>query len=125
LKDSPPSIVVGTPGRILALARRGHLNMEKVKFFVMDECDKMLDKMDMRSDIQSIFKLTPREKQVMQFSATMNKEIRAVSRKFVRNQVEIFIDDEAKLTLHGLQQYYDKVDENSKTKRLIELMDAL
>jgi ATP-dependent RNA helicase UAP56/SUB2 len=61
----------------------------------------------------------------MMFSATMNKEVRNTARKFVRNQVEIFIDDEAKLTLHGLLQYYDRVDEAQKTKRLIELMDAL
>jgi superfamily II DNA/RNA helicase len=40
---NPPSIIVGTPGRILALARRNNLKLDKVKFFVMDECDKMLE----------------------------------------------------------------------------------
>lgn len=122
---TPPTIIVGTPGRILALARKGNLKLENIKHFVMDECDKMLDQLDMRSDVQHIFRLTPHNKQVMMFSATMNKEIRNVFRKFVQNQVEIFIDDETKLTLHGLQQYYVRLTENEKNKRLIDLLDAL
>jgi len=79
----------------------------------------------MRSDVQHIFRMTPHEKQVMMFSATMNKEIRNVFRKFAQNQVEIFIDDETKLTLHGLQQYYVRLAENEKNRRLIDLLDAL
>jgi len=59
------------------------------------------------------------------FSATMNKEIRNVFRKFAQNQVEIFIDDETKLTLHGLQQFYVRLAENEKNRRLIDLLDAL
>mmetsp|Transcript_9490 Transcript_9490/g.14136 ORF Transcript_9490/g.14136 Transcript_9490/m.14136 type:complete len:430 (+) Transcript_9490:2-1291(+) len=120
-----PTIIVGTPGRVLALANKEHLKLNKVKFFVIDECDKVLDQADMRSDVQKIFKMTPHQKQVMLFSATMNKEIRNVFRKFVQNQVEIFIDDETKLTLHGLQQYYVRLAENEKTRRLIDLLDAL
>ncbi len=51
LKTTPPSIIVGTPGRILALAKRGALKLDKIKFFVMDECDKMLEQVDMRSEV--------------------------------------------------------------------------
>lgn len=61
------------------------MKLDKIKYFVMDECDKMLEQVDMRSEVQNIFKLTPREKQVMMFSATMNKEVRNTCRKFVRN----------------------------------------
>lgn len=42
LKNNCPHIVVGTPGRTLALARSGALNLKKIKFFVLDECDKMI-----------------------------------------------------------------------------------
>ena len=48
LKKSPPTIIVGTPGRILALVRGQHLKMENLKHFVLDECDKMLSELDMR-----------------------------------------------------------------------------
>lgn len=122
---TPPHIIVGTPGRILSLAKKGALKLDKVKKFIMDECDKMLEEIDMRSDVQDIFKMTPHEKQVLLFSATMNKDIRGVFRKFVRNQVEIFIDDESKLRLDGLQQYYLEIPENEKNRKLIDLLDAL
>jgi ATP-dependent RNA helicase UAP56/SUB2 len=122
---NPPPIIVGTAGRISALVRRGDLKLDKLKFFIMDECDKMLEQLDMRSEVQSIFRLTPHEKQVMMFSATMNTEVRNVARLFVQNPVEIYIDDETKLTLHGLQQYYVRLNDAEKTKRLIDLLDAL
>ena len=48
LKTKPPTIVVGTPGRILALARGKHLDMSNMKHFVLDECDQMLEQLDMR-----------------------------------------------------------------------------
>uniref|UniRef100_A0A8C3P2P2 RNA helicase n=1 Tax=Chrysemys picta bellii TaxID=8478 RepID=A0A8C3P2P2_CHRPI len=106
LKKNCPHIVVGTPGRILALVRNKSLNLRSVKHFVLDECDKMLEQLDMRRDVQEIFRLTPHEKQCMMFSATLSKEIRPVCRKFMQDPMEVFVDDETKLTLHGLQQYY-------------------
>ena len=45
LKTDCPHIVVGTPGRILALARDKSLNLKQIKHFVLDECDKMLDQL--------------------------------------------------------------------------------
>merc|ERR1712107_976727 len=63
-----PHIVVGTPGRILALIRSKKLPLKNLKHFVLDECDKMLEQLDMRRDVQEIFRATPHEKQVMMFS---------------------------------------------------------
>jgi ATP-dependent RNA helicase UAP56/SUB2 len=57
----------------------------------------------MRSDVQTIFKATPHQKQVMMFSATMSPDVKNICRKFMKNQFEIFIDNEGKLTLHGLK----------------------
>merc|ERR1719163_2266103 len=59
------------------------------------------------------------------FSATLSKEIRPVCRKFMQDPMEIFIDDEAKLTLHGLQQYYVKLSESEKNRKLNDLLDNL
>ena len=85
----------------------------------------MLEKLDMRRDVQLIFKATPHEKQVMMFSATLSKEIRPVCRKFTQHPIEIYVDDESKLTLHGLQQYYVKLSEQQKNRKLNDLLDAL
>ncbi|CAG2102248.1 unnamed protein product [Medioppia subpectinata] len=85
LRTSPPHIVVGTPGRILALVRGKKLNLKHIKHFILDECDKMLEQLDMRRDVQEIFKATPHEKQVMMFSATLSKDIRPVCKKFMQD----------------------------------------
>jgi len=109
----------------LALARSKVLNLKHIKFFILDECDKMIGDLDMRRDVQEIFRMTPHEKQVMMFSATLPKELRGVCKKFMQDPMEVYVDDEAKLTLHGLQQYYVKLKENEKNKKLFELLDLL
>ncbi|KAI5426345.1 hypothetical protein KIW84_031956 [Lathyrus oleraceus] len=114
LKNECPQIVVGTPGRILALSRDKDLSLKNVRHFILDECDKMLESLDMRKDVQDIFKLTPHDKQVMMFSATLSKEIRPVCKKIMQDPMEIYVDDEAKLTLHGLVQHYIKLKEEEK-----------
>lgn len=97
----------------------------KVKHFVLDECDKMLEEVDMRKDVQNIFMKTPHDKQVMMFSATLSKEVRPICKKFCQEAMELYVDDEAKLTLHGLQQYYIKLEEKEKNKKLSDLLDSL
>jgi ATP-dependent RNA helicase UAP56/SUB2 len=120
-----PHIVVATPGRLNALARDKVLDAKNVKHFVLDECDKMLEQLDMRRDVQEIFRATPHHKQVMMFSATLAKEIRATCKKFMANPLEIFVDDETKLTLHGLQQHFVRLEEVGKNRKLNELLDTL
>jgi len=125
LKNNCPHIVVGTPGRLLALIKKKKLILKDLKHFVLDECDKMLDTLDMRKDVQEIFRATPHEKQVMMFTATLNKEVRPICKKFMQDPMEVFIDDESKLTLNGLQQHFLKIKENEKNRKLFELLDAL
>jgi ATP-dependent RNA helicase UAP56/SUB2 len=125
LSNDTPHIVVGTPGRIKGLVKEGTLKLDKIKHFVLDECDSLLEQLDMRRDVQEIFRKTPHDKQVMMFSATLSKEIRPVCRKFCQDPMEIYVDDEAKLTLHGLQQYYIKLGETEKNRKLNDLLDAL
>jgi len=109
----------------LALVKNKKLTLKNVKQFILDECDKMLEALDMRRDVQEIFRNTPHEKQVMMFSATLSKDIRPVCKKFMQDPMEVYVDDEAKLTLHGLQQHYVKLKENEKNKKLFDLLDAL
>jgi len=125
LKDSCPHVMIGTPGRILALCRDKDLKLEKLTQFVLDECDKCLDKLDMRKDIQQIFMETPKKKQVMMFSATMTKETRELCKKFMQDPHEISVDQESKLTLHGLLQYFVKLTEKEKNRKLNDMLDAL
>jgi len=113
-----PHIIVATPGRLYDLAVKNKLiNMGNLKFFVIDECDKVLSNPKMRGDIQDIFVKTPHKKQVMMFSATLGKEVKVGTnssnidcKKFLQNEVEIFIDED-KLALHGLTQFYTPIAE--------------
>jgi len=125
LTSEVPHVVVGTPGRVLQLVKEKQLDLSKLKRFILDECDQMLESLDMRRDVQQIFRATPHEKQVMMFSATLSKEMRPVCKKFTNNPLEIYVDDESKLTLHGLHQYYVKLQEAGKNRKLNDLLDAL
>lgn len=128
LKNDAPNIIVGTPGRVLQLAKDGDLDLSACKHFVLDECDKMLDNdsLDMRNQVQQIFQKTPRSKQVMMYSATLSKEVRPICKKFMQDGCfEIYVDDDTKLTLHGLKQHYVQLAENEKNKKLNDLLDDL
>merc|ERR1712076_330759 len=125
LKDTCPHVVIGTPGRMLGLVREKDLKLDKLTHFVLDECDKCVDKLDMRKDIQTIFIETPKKKQVMMFSATFTDETRTLCKKFMQDPHEIRVDEESKLTLHGLLQYYVKLPEKEKNRKLNDLLDAL
>jgi len=124
LEQVNPNIVVGTPGRVLDLVERKKLDLSKVKFFVLDECDKVLEQ-DMRKSVQRIFMATPTNKQVMMFTATLNADLRAQAKKFMTDPLEVFVDDDSKLTLHGLLQYYLKLEEFEKNRKLNDLLDVL
>jgi ATP-dependent RNA helicase UAP56/SUB2 len=125
LTTQQPHIVVGTPGRIKALVKNKDLNLSHLKHFILDECDKMLDQLDMRRDVQEIFFATPHQKQVMMFSATLSDDIRPICKKFMQNPMEVYVDSDAKLTLHGLKQFYAHLTEEEKNKKLLDLLDAL
>merc|ERR1712066_819063 len=103
----------------------GDLKLDKCGQFILDECGKCLEKLDMRKDIQQIFMETPQKRQVMMFSATMTAEMRGVCKKFMQDPHEIRVDEESKLTLHGLLQYYVKITEKEKNRKLNDLLDAL
>ncbi len=125
LTEEKPNIIVGTPGRVAGLVEKGVLKLDKIKCFVLDECDKILEAVDMRTTVQKIFLQTPHEKQVMMFSATMAPDVRAICMKFMNDPIEIEVGDKQKLTLSGLQQYFVKLKPEEKNRKLTDLLDAL
>ena len=81
-------IVVGTPGRLLDLARQGHLNLGQVEVLVLDEADEMLD-LGFLPDVERILEQTPTERQTMLFSATMPGPVVTMARRFMRQPTHI------------------------------------
>merc|ERR1719317_1797525 len=77
IEEEKPHILIGTPGRMLHLLRNPSvIKLKNVSRFILDECDNMLNELQMRRQVQDIFKETPQDKQVMLFSATINAEVR-------------------------------------------------
>eukprot|EP00817_Percolomonadidae_sp_ATCC50343_P003186 CAMPEP_0117419788 /NCGR_PEP_ID=MMETSP0758-20121206/1274_1 /TAXON_ID=63605 /ORGANISM="Percolomonas cosmopolitus, Strain AE-1 (ATCC 50343)" /LENGTH=248 /DNA_ID=CAMNT_0005201051 /DNA_START=588 /DNA_END=1334 /DNA_ORIENTATION=- len=85
----------------------------------------MLDNLSMRDDIQRIMKYTPKNKQIMMYSATMSKDTRAIAKKLMHEPLEILVDDCSHLTLDGLTQYYMNKNEKEKNLALNELLKGL
>src|SRR6188508_3438487 len=83
-------IVVATPGRLIDLIERKAINLEKIKYVVLDEADEMLN-MGFQDDIEFILKNTPKRDSIWLFSATMPPEIRKVSRRYMKAPFEVTI----------------------------------
>jgi superfamily II DNA/RNA helicase len=81
-------IVVGTPGRLLDLAERRHLDLSAVRALVLDEADKMLD-LGFLPDVERIVKLVPDQRQTMLFSATMPGDVVTLARRHMRRPTHI------------------------------------
>ncbi|MEV6347685.1 DEAD/DEAH box helicase [Actinoplanes sp. NPDC051851] len=81
-------ILVGTPGRLLDLAKQKHLKLNSVTALVLDEADRMLD-LGFLDDVEKILAMLPEKRQTMLFSATMPDPIVALSRRFLHNPVTI------------------------------------
>ena len=84
-------IVVGTPGRVHKLLRRGSLVLDELKSVVLDEADRMLD-MGFIDEIHDIFGFVPEKTQTLCFSATFPEEIKELSRKLQNNPKEIIVE---------------------------------
>src|SRR5580692_520218 len=83
-------IVVATPGRLIDLIERKAINLEEIKYVVLDEADEMLN-MGFQDDIEFILQNTPKRDATWLFSATMPPEIRRVSKKYMQAPMEITV----------------------------------
>ncbi len=83
-------IVVATPGRLIDLIERKAIDLQKVKYVVLDEADEMLN-MGFRDDIDFVLKNTINRESIWLFSATMPPEVRAISKNFMTSPKEITV----------------------------------
>jgi len=121
-------IIVGTPGRILDHLNRGTMDLSKVKEVVLDEADIMLD-MGFAEDIHKILEYTPKEKQMMLFSATMSRSMDSIIKRYIKTPeyievgtVEVPDIEERKITMkhdEKISHLMDVLKEFNKTKTLI------
>jgi ATP-dependent RNA helicase DeaD len=114
-------IVVGTPGRVMDHLRRKTLRTDAIKICILDEADRMLD-MGFREDMEVILGDMPEERQALFFSATMNRGVEGLIRKFSRNAEQISIERKS-LTVDTIEQTYYEVRNRSKIEVLCRILD--
>jgi ATP-dependent RNA helicase DeaD len=114
-------IVVGTPGRVIDLINRRALVLDSVTFAVLDEADEMLN-MGFIEDIEEILSNTPKEKQMLMFSATMPQPIMRIAEKFM-NEYEIVRVKKQQLTTNLTEQIYFEVRRVDKFEVLCRIID--
>jgi ATP-dependent RNA helicase DeaD len=122
LKRGTP-VVVGTPGRVLDLIRRGELRLDQVGTVILDEADRMLD-MGFIVDVETILSRCPRQRQTALFSATMPYAILRICDRFMdRNAEHIVVRPEMR-TVETVRQLVYFVAEQDKVRALLELTDG-
>ena len=114
-------IVVGTPGRIIDLLKRGILNLSSVKTLVLDEADRMLD-MGFIEDIDYILARTPTNRQTSLFSATIDQTVMNVCNRYMRNPVKVLVSKD-EIALTQMKQYYMTVSTHSKFEALCNILE--
>lgn len=118
--DAGCDVVVGTPGRILDMHRRGNLRFDAVKELVIDEADRMLD-MGFMEDMETIISLTPPNRQTLMFSATLSDEVRSIAERSMKDPVEVSVSHD-ELVSDLVTQYYVEVKRNGKMDVLRDIM---
>ncbi len=113
-------ILVATPGRLLDLMQQGHVRLDDVETFVLDEVDRMLD-MGFLPDIKRIMAQVPDERQTLFFSATLPPKMMKLAFTMVKNPVRVTIAPEQR-TVERITQKVLFVRKQDKDTLLVDLL---
>jgi superfamily II DNA/RNA helicase len=117
-------IVVGTPGRLLDLAERRHLDLSSVRALVLDEADKMLD-LGFLPDVERIVRLTREQRQTMLFSATMPGDVVTLARRHMRQPTNIRAEGhDAPAPVPSTEQHVFRAHQMDKIEVLARVLQA-
>lgn len=113
-------ILIATPGRLNDLIKQKIIDISNVEIFILDEADRMLD-MGFLNDVKKIIAKLPAKKQTLFFSATMPKEIRALTKTLLHDPINIEVTP-ASTTVEKIDQTIYYVDKTNKNRLLLDLL---
>ncbi|EJO5346671.1 DEAD/DEAH box helicase [Clostridium botulinum] len=114
-------LVIATPGRLLDHINRNTLNFKDLKTLVLDEADEML-LMGFKNEVRSIIEHTPRKRQTLCFSATMNSEVKKLAYKNMRDPKLVIMEKE-EVTLRNIKQVLIETTDRRKQEDLCKILD--
>ena len=124
IRNNCPHIVVGCAGRVYDMFRRKYISPKDIKILILDEADEMLSR-GFKDQIYNIFQYMNENIQVALFSATLPPDIMSLTKKFMRDPVEITMEVE-KLNLECIKQYFVAMrDDTDKYDTLKELFSVI
>ena len=119
-------VVVGTPGRLIDLAKQGHLDLSQCRIVVLDEADEMLD-LGFLPDVERLLAMTPGSRQTMLFSATMPGAVVALARRYMSQPTHIRAmgdDQENAHTVKAVEQFVYRAHAMDKVEMLARMLQA-
>ncbi len=116
-----PQIVVGTPGRMQHHIRNKKLRLDKIRYFVLDEADEMLN-FGFREEIEEILKMTPPKRRVLLFSATMPRSIMSIVNNYMGDHDLVKVAAKEMTNTNITQKYYC-VKNKDKFETLCRIME--
>ena len=117
------NIVVGTPGRVCDLIRRGNLKLQNIKWLVLDEADEMLD-MGFKEDLDAVLEQIPDNKRTLLFSATMSSSVRSIAKRYM-NKAEEISAGEKNIGAENVSHEYYVVHARDRFEALKRILDSL
>ncbi|HOM59367.1 MAG TPA: DEAD/DEAH box helicase [Kiritimatiellia bacterium] len=115
-------LVVATPGRLMDLMEQGHLTLEGIEEFVLDEADRMLD-MGFLPDIKRILAKLPEQRHTQFFSATLSPDVLRLAMSMVKDPIHVTISPDQP-TVDRINQKIFFVDKPDKDSLLINLLNT-
>lgn len=114
----PYEVLIATPGRLIDYMEQGKIDFSRLEVLILDEADRMLD-MGFSKPVERILKETPKERQTLLFTATMDKSILDLSDRFMKNPMEIKTKSE-KRSLDAIEQRLYYTNDLGHKNRLLE-----
>src|SRR5579872_5493336 len=114
------NLVIGTPGRVLDHLSRGTLQLDRARYVVLDEADRMLD-IGFRPDIEKILRRCPTERQTLLLSATLPGPVERLAQRYMRSPLRVDLSKD-QVVVDTVEQFYVTVDHDRKLRTLVRLL---
>lgn len=114
-------MIIATPGRLLDHIARKTINLSKLKTLVLDEADQML-LMGFKNEVEDIIKETPKTRQTLCFSATIDSQVKKLAYKYMKNPISVAVEKKS-VTLENIKQQVVETTDRRKQEALFNVLD--